>query len=120
MTKTPSTFSAALLLILLNALFWLGFAVMLATGIHPSPPQSKPLLWVMAGLAVLAAIVLIFLCYFLRKRNKFAFYLTLAILGTLILLSLTDDFGFSDLVYLILTSLPFTLLIANRKWYLGA
>lgn len=117
MTRTPSTFSAALLLILLNALFWLGYAVILLTGIHPAPPPSQPLLRVIACLAIMASVVLIALCLFLRKRNKIAFYFSLAVLGTLVILSLTDELGAADLVYIILTLIPLMLLLANRKWY---
>jgi predicted membrane channel-forming protein YqfA (hemolysin III family) len=55
---------------------------------------------------------------FLRRRSSLAYYLTLGLLSVISLLTLTDDFGLSDLIVLIITIAPFVLLIKDRGWYL--
>lgn len=71
----------------------------------------------MAGLSLIVSITLVVLCVFVKKHSRWAYFLTLAILGTLALLTLTDNFGVSDLVYLVLTVIPLALLVHIRKWY---
>lgn len=117
MKNNTHLFFAALVLVLLNAAFWLVFAILMVTGLHPAPPQSLPLMWTMAGLSLIASLVLFILCVFVKKHSRWAYYLTIAVLGTLVLMTIADDFGLADLVYLALTVLPLALLLRVRKWY---
>jgi peptidoglycan/LPS O-acetylase OafA/YrhL len=118
MTKTPASVFATFIFLLLNALVWLAFAIIVATGLHPSIPQDNLVKWTMVILAFLVAGVLSILCFFLRKRSKVAYYLTLALLLVISLLTVFDEFGLSDLIYLIIAVVPLVLLIKDRAWYL--
>jgi hypothetical protein len=118
MTKMPASVSAALVLLLLNALVWLAFAVIVAAGVHPSIPGGDQVRWTMAILSLLTAGVLSGLCVFLRKRNRVAYYLTLGLLLVTSFLTVTDQFGLSDLIVLAIMVVPLGLLIKDRAWYL--
>jgi len=118
MTKTPASVSAVLVFLLLNALVWLGFAIILASGVHPSMPVSNQVRWIMAILAFLIAGALLGLCIFLRRRNRIAYFLTLGLLLVTSFLTVTDQFGLSDLIVLTVMVIPFGLLIKDRGWYL--
>jgi hypothetical protein len=118
MTKPPVSVAAALLLLLLNALVWLAFAVLVAAGAHPSIPHTDLVKWTMAVLAFLNAVVLMGLCGLLRRGNHVAYYLTLGLLVVLSLLTVADQFGISDLIVLILLGVPLVLLVKDRAWYL--
>jgi len=118
MMKTPTSVYAALGFILLNVLVWLAFSIIVATGVHPSIPEGNQIKWVMIILAFLTAGVLSILWFFLKRHSKVAYYLTLALLLVLSLLTVADDFGLSDLIYLIIAIVPLALLIKDRAWYL--
>jgi hypothetical protein len=118
MTKTPISVSATLILLLLNTLIWLAFAIIVAAGAHPSIPEVGLVKWGMAILSLLTTVLLMGLWVFLRRRSSLAYYLTLGLLSVISLLTLTDDFGLSDLIVLIITIAPFVLLIKDRGWYL--
>ncbi|MCJ7513455.1 MAG: hypothetical protein MUO23_10860 [Anaerolineales bacterium] len=116
--RPPASVSAVLILLLLNSLAWLTFAFIAAAALHPSIPEGDPIRWAMSLLALLTSGTLIGLCVFMRRRSRFAYYLTLGLLGLLALLTVADEFGFSDLIVLIITVSPFALLIKDRAWYL--
>ncbi len=118
MTKKPATVSVALLLLLLNALVWLAFAIIVASGAHPSMHVGDQVRWIMAILALLVAGVLLGLCIFIRRNNRIAYYLTLALLLVTSFLTITDQFGLSDLIVLAVMVIPLGLLIKDRAWYL--
>ena len=118
MTKRPSTVPAALFLLLLNALVWLVFGIIVAAGLHPSMPESDVVRWTMAVLAFLTTGVLLGLRVFLRRRSRIAYYLTIGLLVVLSTLTVTDEFGLSDLIVLIIIAAPLLLLIKDRAWYL--
>jgi peptidoglycan/LPS O-acetylase OafA/YrhL len=118
MIKTPASVSATFVFLLLNALIWLAFAIIVAAGLHPSIPKENLVRWTMAILAFLVAGVLSILWFFLRKRSKVAYYLTLVLLLFISLLTVFDEFGLSDLIYLIIAIVPLVLLIKDQAWYL--
>jgi len=106
------------MVIALNAMFWLAFAVGAALGIHPSYRDSGPLRWTMAILATLTAIVLLLLARSLAKPGKVAFWLAIGFLGAIIMAALFDELGLADLLFIIFTSVPIILLLRSRGWYL--
>jgi len=118
MTKPPSTVTAAHFLLLLNALVWLVFGIIVAAGLHPSMPESDVFRWTMAVLALLTTSVLLGLWVFLRRRSGIAYYLTIGLLVVLSILTVTDEFGLPDLMVLIIIAAPLVLLIKDRAWYL--
>lgn len=101
-------------LIFINAAFWLGFAVLTALGLHPGLPEGALYRWGMTSLAFLTAVFLVGL-FLVLDRFKLAYYLLLAMLAGICVLTITDDFGFSDLVVLVLHLAAFAFLIISRR-----
>ena len=118
MTKTPVSVSTALDLLLLNALLYLAFTIIVAVGAHPSFQEIDLLRWTIATLSILTSGLLIGLLVSLRRRSALAYYLTLGLLFGISLLILADQFGLPDLIVLIITVVPLVLLIKDRAWYL--
>ena len=118
MIKTPVSVTATLFLILINAFIWLAFAIITATGLHPSIPESDLVRLTMSMLALLTSGLLIGLYFFLRRRTSVAYYITLGMLALISLLTVTDEFGLPDLVVLAISVVPFVLLIKDKAWYL--
>lgn len=119
MTQVPRTTPVTTILILLNALIWLAFAIIVATGLHPAIPNSSLVRGVTATLASLTSGALLLLSILLKKRYTLAFYLTLALLLLISFLTITDEFGIYDLIVLLITLIPLILLIKDRAWYLN-
>lgn len=119
MINAPMTVRFTLLLILLNALVWLSFGLVIALGLHPALHVELEIKVGMAILSFLAAGVLTSLVLGLCRRWKPAWYLVVAALAVSSLLTLFDDVGWVDILVLIGMLLPLVLLIIDRKWYLG-
>lgn len=120
MNNRPVSVSATFILILLNLVFWLAFAVIIAANAHPALPNSPLVKGAMVMLALAAAGALLALLILLGKRNRVAYFLAIGLFGAISLLTILDDFGLTDLVVLALNVLPIFLLIKDRAWYLQA
>ena len=118
MKTRPRIVSAALLLILVDGLGWLAFALIVAFGLHRGLPHNELVRWIVALLAFASALALPGLAFLLARRVRFAFYLTVALLGLIAVLSITDEVGLPDLIVLLLTVAPLALLLAARGWFL--
>lgn len=114
--KKSITFSLAFILICAG--IWFVFAIIVASGLHPALPDSVVYQWIMAGLAFLTAFFLLTMYFLLRKKIRVAFFLTIAFLVFLAILTLADDVGWIDLVVLLITLTPVFLLLKDRKWFL--
>jgi hypothetical protein len=117
MNEHKPSIRATKYLLFLNALIWLGFSLIVVLGVHPAMPQSRAISLLLAGLAFMASAVLLILTITLRKF-RLAYYMILTVLGTMAVLSITDDFGIADLVFLLVTMATIALLIRDRRWYL--
>jgi lysylphosphatidylglycerol synthetase-like protein (DUF2156 family) len=117
MDRPPPTASATILLLGLNALVWLGFAVFTVLGGIPSIPEGM-FRGLMALMALGASAVLASLVIGLRRRSRLAFYGALAVLAAIAVLSITDQVGLLDLVSLSISVIPLVLLVRDRRWYL--
>jgi hypothetical protein len=117
MNKTPRLFTASLVLIGINALLWLGFAMLVISGAHPAMPDDLLVRGVMGGLALLASGALAGLCALLARRNGPAYYASLAFLLFIALLTVADEVGIWDAVVMLLTITPAILLLFPRVWY---
>jgi hypothetical protein len=118
MNHPPRSVSAALIVIILNAAFWLAYAFIIALGNIHSFAASGIVKWVMATLAVCSSAALAGTAIFLRRHNRFAFYFGLVLLATIAILSVTDELGLLDLLSLLISLIPFGLMIKDRAWYL--
>ena len=104
-------------LLIIDALLWLIFAIITATGWHPALPDSPILRWVTAFLALAACVALPGLYLLARRFGRVGFYPLLALLVLISLLTLTDEFGLADLIILILHLSPMVLLVLDRATY---
>jgi hypothetical protein len=117
MSRQPLSVSVTLGLILVNAAFWLVFAILVAAGAIGSIPAGI-IRWVMAVLALGCSGVLAGLAILLRWRNRLAFCFGVALMAVVALLSIADDFGLPDLATLLISLISFGLLLKDRAWYL--
>lgn len=75
--------------------------------------------WIMVLLAIGSAVILAALAHFLNRRNRLAYYASLVFLAVIAVLSITDEFGWLDLVSLLISLVPLGLLVKDRRWYLA-
>jgi lysylphosphatidylglycerol synthetase-like protein (DUF2156 family) len=118
MAKYPVTVQAVLILLVLSVLIWIGFAFLTVTGAYPGLPDDPTVRFVMAGLAFGCGCVLAGLTRALANRGRIAYYLVTALLALLAVLSIADDIGWADLLYLAMVVVPLILMIKDRSWYL--
>jgi hypothetical protein len=105
----------AQLFLLVDALFWFIFSLILAAGWHPSISGVH---WGMAGLSFLTGCALLLLVFMLRRRSRIAYLLALGLLSMISVLTLTDEFGIADFLVLVLHVAPILLLwIGRRKFF---
>ncbi|MBW6473516.1 MAG: hypothetical protein K0B14_10355 [Anaerolineaceae bacterium] len=104
--------------VLLNAMIWLAFAVIVVTGNHPALPDSEPYQWSLAISAFVSAVFLLLLNFLLKTSTKIAFILTIAFLILIALLTIMDDLGWIDFLVLVVTLIPVVILIKERNWFL--
>lgn len=119
MRKLPSTIKVALVFILVNALVWLLFSVIIAANLHPAMPAQPLIRWGIAGASLVAGLVLILLTFQLSKQTRIAWYLAVIAFFALVVLTIADEVGWVDISYIIIALIPLVLLIRDRKWYLG-
>jgi hypothetical protein len=118
MKDRPSLVTAALALVLVNALIWLVLGVIVAADLHPGLPNLSFIRVIMSGLSFAASGVLVMLFVFLGRRNRPAYFLACGALFISALLTIFDDFGWSDLIVELITLAPLMLLIKERVWFL--
>lgn len=118
MKNFPKTVTATLILILLNAAFWLGYAIITILTNHDAATVSYVARWIFAFLALATSAILVTLFFLLRKRVCFAYFIALIVLALLAVLSVTDQVGWWDVFSLLISLIPFVLMLKDRKWYL--
>ena len=118
MHDRPISFSLALIFIMLNMLIWLAFGLVIALHAHPALPDNPILQGGMAILAFCAAGILLVLFVFLRKRYRTAWFAALGFLALTSILTIFDDFGWTDLIVFAINIVPMILLLRNRAWYM--
>ena len=114
MSKVPSTSSSARFFLGVLALLWFAFGLIVAASAHPSYRDDLPLRLGMTAIAWGLAAGLAVLARRLRRANRPAYWITVALLSFLILVGLFDELGLADLVYLVLTFIPLALLLKDR------
>ncbi len=112
--------NATFLLIKLNGFIWLGFGLLILLGAHPSYENADVLRWAMSAISLLTAASLASLLFFLKRRNRIAYWLLVALLSAMIFATMFDQFGWADLIFVFISALPLALLIKERRWYLGS
>ena len=120
MTKQPLSITLNLVIILLNALIWLILGVIIAFDMHSAIPDLPGM---KLGLSIISFVIVIFLLgltYQVWKHNRTAYYLMIAFFILTSILTIFDDLGLADILFLVISMIPVILLIRNRAWYLQA
>lgn len=99
-------------LFMLTASLWLFFAALSLARFESSTGK-----WIVTGLMFANAALLFFVGWGVRAGKHGFYYLALAVLGINLLLTVTDQFGLFDLIYLVVAGVLFGLLIATRRYY---
>jgi lysylphosphatidylglycerol synthetase-like protein (DUF2156 family) len=118
MPKRPLSVLGNLIFILLNSLIWLALGMIIALHAHPALPDNPIMQWGMALLSFGAASILLALFFLLWKRIRTAWFAALCFLALTSILTIFDDFGWTDLLVLVINLIPIILLIKDRAWYL--
>jgi hypothetical protein len=118
MNHPPKSVLITLVIISLNAAFWFIYALIVAFGNIRSFAALGIGKWIMIVLALGSSLALVGVVIFLRRHNRSAYYFALILLAIISVLSITDDFGFLDLFSLLISIIPFGLMIKDRTWYL--
>ena len=118
MKKFPLTVILTLILIGLMILAWCVFGIILAATVQPALPIEPKARTGMAILSFTIAALLITSLILLIKHHRSGYFLTLAFFVLFSALTILDEFGLPDLIFLLLCLIPILLLIKDRAWYL--
>lgn len=116
----PLSVKLTQIIILVIGILWIGFSLFIALGLHPIYSRMGGFQWIMAGMSVVPGLVLLVLWFLLRKHWKPAWYLAVIALGLMTIANVFDQVGWVDVLVMLVSAVPFVLLIINRKWYLKA
>lgn len=103
--------------------FWVLAAVWVILGINSfinlltGEGEPKMYMWVVTGLMFANALVMVWLGWGIGRQLRCIFYLAVAYMVMNIILTITDDFGLADLIYLILSIGLLGLLLATSRYY---
>ncbi len=100
---------------LLTALVWVVIAAAYILRPALAGRPFSALQWIIASLMFVNAAVIVWLGSGLRHGRKLFYYLSLDYLLFNILLTIADDFGIADLIYLLYAAALFVLLLLARK-----
>ncbi len=118
MRRPPAAVSLIFALIFLNAFTWLGLALLIASGRHPGIPSDVTVRAVMAILFTAAGAASLGLYALLHRRSALGYWAAVVFFTLGVLVTLFDDFGAVDAVFMALSALILGLLIAYRRWFL--
>jgi len=118
MVNRPLSVTVSLIFIFLNSLVWLAFGVIIAANAHPALPSLPLVRGAMAFLSFGTALIFLGAFIFLMKQIRIAYFIALGLLVVTSLLTIFDQFGLVDLIFLIINVVPVILLIKDRAWYL--
>jgi len=98
---------------LLIAALWLFTAILTLV----QPVASLVVVIILAALMLANAGIMLWLARGIGRQSRRHYYLSLGVLGAIVFLSFTDQFGWYDLLALLLTLIAFVLLLATRSLY---
>jgi hypothetical protein len=106
-------------LIYLDAVIWLFLGLIIALDLHPAIPEGPIYRWGMSSLTLLTGFSLMVLYKIVTTGNRFALFLLVIEIALLSILTITDEFGFIDLIVLIINLIIFILLLKDKEVYLN-
>jgi len=115
----PSIVITARWLFVLLALIWLGFGVWSIMRVE-SQTSNAPieLLWVVRILMFVNAFLLCWVGWGIGRGNRLYYYFGLLLLAVNIFFTFTDQFGFPDLLTLVINIVLIVLLVAGHSKFL--
>jgi len=117
--RVPASVKAARWLFVLLGVIWFLFGVWSITRMRDSGGNlSSTILGIIAALMFINAAILIWIGWGIGKGQRLYYYFGLLVLAGNIFLTLTDEFGFFDLITLIIAASLLILLIVTRSKYL--
>ncbi len=117
--KRPLGVLMVLSLFLLMAMLWVAFGSIVAARVHPALPDDPLVRWIISGASFAIAGTLVLFWIFLRRKNRWAYYLSLGLFTLIFLSTFLDDVGWVDLTFAGLCLVVLILMIMDRRWFLG-
>lgn len=118
MKTLPKSVVFTLALILLNAVFWLGYTVITVLGGTHLTSVPVVVRWLIFLLALGSSVLLTGIALLLKRRSRWGFYAGVLMLTLIAVLSITDEFGVLDFFSLLISLVPLGLMLKDRGWYL--
>jgi lysylphosphatidylglycerol synthetase-like protein (DUF2156 family) len=113
--KQPVQIALAQILFFIDAAIWVVFLILFVS--DQAQPGEMVSSWVIPILMAGNALAMLACGIGLGKRSRFFYYLSLAVIGVNILLTVTDQVGLFDYITLLLDLVILTLLVASRKGF---
>jgi uncharacterized membrane protein (DUF2068 family) len=110
-SKAPTSVIVARAMFFLNAAIWILFSILTLRRTHGSTA------WIVAILMAGNAGAMLLAGWGIGKRQKWFYYLGIAVLAVNIVLTVTDEFGLFDLITLLIDVILLVLLLATRSRY---
>jgi lysylphosphatidylglycerol synthetase-like protein (DUF2156 family) len=117
-TRIPVSARWAWNLSLLTAFFWVVVAAAYLLRPWSAGTPISTLEWIIALLMLGNAAVIVWLGQGLRKQRRPFYYLALAYLAFNLLLTIADDFGMADLLYLLFVGTLLVILLLSKKKFM--
>jgi chromate transport protein ChrA len=114
--KSRSPVLLAQVLFVLNAIIWILLGVFSLIRLVDNATMA----WILAALMFANAAVMLWIGWGLGRKPKPFYNLALAVLAVNLSLTVTDEFGFYDLIVLLLDAGMVALLVFTRAKYLSA
>jgi len=118
--EKPAAVKAAQLLLYLYALIWFLLGLWHLKPLLDDSAAISISNWISSGLMMTNFLLLLLIAWGVGKRRRLFYYLALVVLGTNALLSVTDEFGFLDLLVLLIALAIILLLVVTRTSFLPA
>lgn len=116
-SSKPLAVTVAWILFLVTAVIWLCFGMLSLIRAGDGKPGSPELAWILAALMFGNAIILVWLGSGIRNQKKLFFYLAVIYLLINLILTITDEFGTIDLLYLLFVASMLVFLLITRSNY---
>jgi len=86
-------------------------------GLHQALPDSRFIRLFYGGISLAAAAFLVLMAVLLGKPKRAAWFLSVIFFSVGAVVTLFDDFGWIDLLFVLADLAPLALLIKDRRWY---
>lgn len=116
-STTPTPVRAAKWAFWVLAAVWVVLGIISLVSLFTGEGDPEMYMWVVMGLIFANALVMVWLGWGIGGQSRCIFYQAVAYMVVNIILTITDDFGLADLIYLILSIGLLGLLLATSRYY---